>query len=47
MMGSRKLMNICGVGEHKHFVEAVKKLFKVEKLDFSDIKGVFVEFHEE
>ena len=47
MMGSRKLMSICGVGEHKHFVEAVKKLFKVEKLDFSDIKGVFVELHDE
>ena len=47
MMGSRKLMSICGVGDHKHFVRDLKVLFKVQNLDFSDIKGVFVELHEE
>jgi len=46
MMGSRKLMSICGVGEHFNFVRDLKKLFKVQNLDSADIKGVFVEFHE-
>jgi len=51
MMGSRNLMSICGVGEHKHFVRDLKVLFSMVKLRSKNstlvIKGVFVELHEE